>query len=123
TFTLMSINNLEEIRWGNFDEATRITSISRGQLYNLIHDGLIRSRVIRRKNARGSGLRLIDLNSLQEFIENSPSESPAEVRERNRGGAGAMIKARHAQSRKLGVDVRTAAAARRRAAAAQKEAA
>jgi hypothetical protein len=89
----MSTNNHEaEIRWGGFTEATHLSSLSRGALYNLINDGLIRSRVIRRRNSRGSGLRLIDLNSLLEFIENSPADTPPEVRERNRAAARSMLR-------------------------------
>jgi hypothetical protein len=97
-----------EIQWGGFAEATAVSSLSRSQLYNFIRDGLIRSRVIRRKNARGAGHRLIDLNSLRAFIENSPSESPAEVRARNRAAAIAMTKAK-ARRREHAVDSQRAA--------------
>src|SRR5262249_44314186 len=100
---------ISEIRWGGFPEATAISSLSRGTLYNLIADGLIRSRVIRRKNARGSGHRLVDLNSLLEFIENSPNEIPDEVRERNRKAARAMLEAKR---RERAVDSRPAASRR-----------
>src|SRR5437667_5938794 len=86
-----------EIVWGSLEVATRRSSLSRGTLYNLIADGLIRSRVIRRKNARGAGHRLIDLRSLDEFIENSPSESPEKIRKQNRALVATMIKARNAR--------------------------
>src|SRR6266480_7389997 len=87
-----------EVLWGSLEVASRRSSLSRGTLYNLMKDGLIRSRVIRRKNARGAGHRLIDLKSLDEFIENSPSDISDEVREKNRKAARAMrknYKARH----------------------------
>jgi len=90
-------DQLTEVLWGTFDVATRRSSLSRGTLYNLIADGLIRSRVIRRKNARGAGHRLIDLRSLDEFIENSPSDSPEKVRKQNRALVNSMIKARNAR--------------------------
>jgi len=101
-----------EILWGSLDVATRRTSLSRGTLYNLIADGLIRSRVIRRKHARGAGHRLIDLRSLDEFIENSPSDVTDEVRERNRAAAIAMTKAKQAKHRERHHDSRQAAARR-----------
>jgi|SRR5215510_1305579 len=91
------MNDETEILWATFPIATRRASLSRGTLYNLIKDGLIKSRVIRRKNGRGAGLRLIDLKSLDEFIENSPSEVSDEVRARNRKAAGAMFKVKAAK--------------------------
>jgi hypothetical protein len=103
-------DQLSEVFWGSMDEAIRRTTLSRGQLYNFIRDGLIRSRVVRRKNARGSGHRLIDLNSLFEFIENSPSEAPDEIRARNRAAALAMTKAKKTQGRQHAGDSKRAAA-------------
>jgi hypothetical protein len=90
-------NGETEIRWGGFPEATKLSSLSRGTLYNLISDGLIRSRVIRRRNARGAGHRLIDLASLLEFIENSPSELPEEIRAQHRAAVRVMTKAKEAR--------------------------
>ena len=86
-----------EILWGTFEVATKRSSLSRGTLYNLINDGLIRSRLIRRKNARGAGHRLIDLRSLDDFIENSPGDITDEVRDRNRAAAKMMQKAKLAK--------------------------
>lgn len=86
-----------DVLWCSFEVASRRSSLSRGTLYNLIADGLIRSRVIRRKNARGAGHRLIDLRSLDQFIENSPSDISDEVRKRNRAAADMMLKAKNAK--------------------------
>src|SRR5262249_7082012 len=83
-----------EILWATMNIASRTRSLSRGTLYNLIKDGSIKSRVIRRPNARGAGLRLIDLASLDAFIEGCPSDIPDEVRARNRAAALKMTKAK-----------------------------
>jgi len=101
-----------EILWGTFEVATRRSSLSRGTLYNLINDGLIRSRLIRRKNARGAGHRLIDLRSLDDFIENSPGDITDEVRERNRAAAKMMQKAKKAKLAKLAAAGKTPVAQR-----------
>src|SRR5262245_19175483 len=86
-----------EVLWGYLEVASRRSSLSRVTLYNLIADGLIRSRVIRRKNARGAGHRLVDLKSLDAFIENSPSDITDEVRARNRAAANMMQKVKNAK--------------------------
>jgi hypothetical protein len=103
------MNDETEILWGTLPIATRRASLSRGTIYNLIRDGLIRSRVIKRKNSRGAGLRLIDLRSLDDFIENSPSEVSDEVRARNRKAASAMFKAKNAKREQRDVHSRRAA--------------
>ena len=86
-----------EILWGSLEVAMRRSSLGRSTLYNLMRDGLIRSRIIRRKNARGAGHRLIDIRSLDEFIESSPADVTPEVRERNRKAVSVMVKAKLAK--------------------------
>ena len=49
------------------------TGICRSTLYNLIADGVIKTKVIRRPgNARG--IRLISVESLRDYIESCPSK-------------------------------------------------
>jgi hypothetical protein len=90
-------DQLYEVLWGSLEVAMKRSSLGRSTLYNLMRDGAIRSRVIKRKNARGAGHRLIDIRSLDEFIENSPSDVTPEVRARNRKAVAVMVKAKLAK--------------------------
>jgi len=47
--------------------------ISRSSAYNLISDGVLQTRVIRRPGTK-KGIRLIETASLRAYIENSPSK-------------------------------------------------
>ena len=47
--------------------------ISRSSAYNLISDGVLRTRVIRRPGTK-KGIRLIETASLREYIESCPSK-------------------------------------------------
>jgi hypothetical protein len=48
-------------------------------VHNLAWEGLIRSRLIRRSESQTVGRRLIDLDSLQRFIEGCPTKVPEEI--------------------------------------------
>jgi len=57
-------------RWTHPDGAVAYSSIGRTQIYNLIKSGAIRSiRISKNDNVRGRAQRLIDLRSLDQWIE------------------------------------------------------
>ncbi|MDQ3119447.1 MAG: hypothetical protein M3Q89_07770 [Verrucomicrobiota bacterium] len=57
-----------EIEYGRFPDVQGRFSIGRSKTYQLINEGKIRSVVIRNKGAR-SGLRLIDMASVRDFLK------------------------------------------------------
>ena len=55
-------------RWGNYWQAHLHSGLSTRLLQDYVSDELIRSSIVRKPGAK-RGVRLIDLNSLDEFIE------------------------------------------------------
>ncbi len=53
--------------WGRLEDVQRLFGIRRSTCYELIRRGDIRSAAVRKKNAR-TGLRVIDLASVREFL-------------------------------------------------------
>jgi hypothetical protein len=74
----MSIITNEEIAFGRFADLHRIYGIPRSTAYILINQGLIKSRYVRPKGSRG-GIRLIDFNSVREFLARAPERPSAKV--------------------------------------------
>jgi hypothetical protein len=58
---------LEEIEYGRFDDLEKRFGIRRSTAYELIAAGKIKSVVIKKKGTRW-GIRLIDFQSLREFL-------------------------------------------------------
>lgn len=58
--------------WLRVDDAVRYSGISRSLLYELLKDGHVESRVLRRRGCL-RGIRLISLDSLDRFIKELPS--------------------------------------------------
>ena len=58
----------EEKRCATLGEAAHYCGLTERTIYNLIGDGLIRSSLVKRPNA-SRGRRLVDLHSLDGFIE------------------------------------------------------
>jgi hypothetical protein len=69
-----------EILWGTFRDLERKYSIPRSSGYVLIQQGAIRSKLIRHKGQRGCGRRLIDLRSVEAFLNGCPEKPTAAVR-------------------------------------------
>jgi hypothetical protein len=69
-----------EILWGTFRDLERKYSIPRSSGYVLIQEGLIRSKLIRHKKQRGCGRRLIDMRSVEAFLNGCPEKPTAAVR-------------------------------------------
>jgi len=57
-----------EPRWGTYQQTRRYSGLSERLLQDYVASNLIRSSVVRKPGAR-RGMRLIDLRSLDEFIE------------------------------------------------------
>lgn len=55
-------------RWGNYNAANHYSGLSIRLLQDFVKDDLIRSSVVRKPGSK-RGVRLIDLRSLDEFIE------------------------------------------------------
>ncbi len=58
--------------WGRLKDVQRLFGIRRSNCYELIRLGEIRSAAVRKKNAR-NGVRLIDLESVREFLRSQSS--------------------------------------------------
>ncbi|MDA0814010.1 MAG: hypothetical protein O3C21_16670 [Verrucomicrobia bacterium] len=59
-----------DVEWLRIKRAVHMSSIGRSTLYELMNDGLIKSRRIRRPG-NTKGIVLISAESLRQFIENS----------------------------------------------------
>lgn len=55
-------------RWANYKQASAYSGISIRTLQDYVKDSLVRSAVVTKPNAK-SGIRLLDINSLDQFIE------------------------------------------------------
>ncbi len=74
-------------RWGNYKHARSHSGLSIRLLQDYVKDGLIRSSVVTKPGAL-RGVRLIDLHSLDEFIEAGVSRPPTSLAMNlNRGNA------------------------------------
>ena len=57
----------DDKRFGRFHDVEQRYSLKRSKTYELLNAGLIRSAVVKRKGAR-SGVRLIDMQSVEDFL-------------------------------------------------------
>jgi hypothetical protein len=60
----------EEIEYGRFDDLRRRFGIRRSKAYQMIQEGQIKSACVKKKGAR-SGVRLIDFESVRQFLRAS----------------------------------------------------
>jgi hypothetical protein len=65
----MSHTDTTNTRWATLRQAARYCGLSERHLQNLISEGLIASSLVKRPDA-SRGRRLVDLRSLDEWIEN-----------------------------------------------------
>jgi hypothetical protein len=78
------MDTFDEVLWGRFSDVHRVFSLPRSTVYNLIADGVVRSRVVKRKGHRGCGIRLIDMQSVKRFVESSPAKPTKRMSDRMR---------------------------------------
>jgi hypothetical protein len=74
------IGDSNEILWGTFRDLKRKYSIPRSSGYVLIAEGAIRSKLVRHKGQRGCGRRLVDMRSVEAFLNGCPEKPTAAVR-------------------------------------------
>ena len=65
-----AITTTNDVEWLRVKDAVRLSSIGRSTLYELMKDGLIKARRVRRPGCV-KGIVLISSESLRQFIENS----------------------------------------------------
>jgi hypothetical protein len=76
-----------EIRWGTLDDLTRLFGLTRSAGYYLIAEGKIKSRLVRFKHSHGTGRRLIDMRSVEAFLDACPITPTKGVSRRMRNAA------------------------------------
>ena len=64
----MDTTDTQQIEYGRFDDLERRFGIRRSTAYELINAGKIKSSCVKKKGAR-SGIRLIDFDSVREFLK------------------------------------------------------
>ncbi len=64
-----SLETNQQVEYGRFADLERCFGIKRSAAYELIGRGKIKSAVIKKKGAR-SGIRVINLASVREFLRN-----------------------------------------------------
>ena len=87
----LPIETIAELAWARIADAMRVVPASRSTIYNWMEDGLVRSRRI-------GGARYVDMQSLREFIEGSPSRPSKKVSRRMTKRAFASADARAAMN-------------------------
>ena len=68
------------IEYGRIADLDRIFGIRRSTAYLLLNEGKIKSRLVRHKGST-TGTRLIDFNSVREFLAAAPEKTPVEISE------------------------------------------
>jgi excisionase family DNA binding protein len=61
-----------DLLWGTFDDLKNTRRISRSQAYVLLQEGAIKAK-------RVGGRRLINMRSVDEFLDSCPDHAPREV--------------------------------------------
>jgi hypothetical protein len=81
-------------KWITIDDAMQRYPLSRTAFYILATRGLIESRLLNVCGGPYGGKRLVDLHSIERFIENSPVRSPLRIQRKKAkaGRAGAAAK-------------------------------
>ena len=81
------IRNGDDQRWGSLDDLERLYGLSRAVGYYLIAENKIKSRLIRFKGSRGTGRRLIDLRTVESFLDSCPVMTTKGISRRMRNAA------------------------------------
>jgi hypothetical protein len=68
-----------DIEFGRIDEATRRFGLRRGMIYRFLDEGVIKSRIVRPKGSTGTGVRLLDFNSIRQFLAGAPEKPAKEI--------------------------------------------
>ena len=66
--TCLLVNTTATPRWGTYQQSRRHSGLSARLLQDFVRDGLVRSSLVKKPGTQ-RGVRLIDLRSLDEFIE------------------------------------------------------
>jgi hypothetical protein len=81
--------------WAPVEQVIASHALSRNTLYKLIDEGVIRSKLIQVPGSKGQGHRLIDVHSLERFINSCNTHAPAKVMRLMRRLARASVASRH----------------------------
>jgi len=81
------IRHGDDMRWGMFDDLERLYRITRSAAYYLIAEGKIKSRLIKFQGSKGTGRRLIDLRSVEAFLDSCPTTPTKGISRRMRNAA------------------------------------
>jgi hypothetical protein len=81
--------------WDSVEQVIASHALSRNTLYKLIDEGVIRSKLIQVPGSKGQGHRLIDVHSLERFINSCNTHAPAKVMRLMRRLARASVASRH----------------------------
>jgi hypothetical protein len=81
--------------WASVEQVIASHGLSRNVLYELINERVIRAKLIQIPGSRGLGRRLVDVRSVEAFINSSDTFAPAKVMGRMRKLARASVASRH----------------------------
>ena len=73
-----STTSLDEIEFGRLDDLDRKFGIRRSAAYALLNEGKIKSRIVR-LNGSNTGIRLIDFNSVRQFLAGAPEKPSKQI--------------------------------------------
>ena len=80
--------------WNTVDQITASHGLSRNVLYKLIDEGIIQAKLVCIPGSKGRGHRLINVRSVERFIEACDTYAPAKVTRRMRQLARASVASR-----------------------------
>jgi len=92
-----AFENVDEIEWGTFANFNRRFNIGRTLAYQLRDEGVLESRLVRRKGSK-AGRRLWNFDSARRYVAGCPSTSTAATRRHLKRCAAASVKARKAKA-------------------------
>jgi hypothetical protein len=81
--------------WDSVEQVIASHGLSRNSLYKLIDEGVIQSKLVCIPGSRGLGHRLVNVRSLERFIEASNTHAPARVMKTMRKLTRASVASRH----------------------------
>jgi len=87
--------------WVSVKRITASHSLSRNSLYKLIDEGIIRAKLVRIPGSKALGHRLINVRSVERFIESADTYAPPTVTRKMRQLARASVASRRAAKLKL----------------------
>jgi hypothetical protein len=69
----------ETKKWGRVPDAIRLTGLNKIELYRLINEGLIESYIYKFREDAESGVRMINLQSLNAYLDKRAEQARAEA--------------------------------------------